>query len=190
MIHHETERLILRDFEESDLDAVYEYASCPITTRYLMWGPYNMEETKTLLANTIAAQNRRTGPATKFAVVTKDTNELIGRCIIAVCGDGSAELGWLLNPRFQRRGYTVEFARVLLKIGFETFGLHRIFAHCDAENYGSWRVMEKLGMRREAHFLETRPANKTVTDGRKYSDEYEYAILEREYFENIKGETK
>ena len=69
--------------------------------------------------------------------------------------------------------------QILLRFGFDELNLHRIVAHCDAENYGSYRVMEKIGMRREGLFLEGRPANK-LSD-KKYGDELSYAILKDEW---------
>ncbi len=62
---------------------------------------------------------------------------------------------------------------------FKELGLHRLYARCDTENYGSYRVMERLGMRREGCFIEGRPASKN--SGKKYTDEYLYAILRNEW---------
>ena len=59
------------------------------------------------------------------------------------------------------------------------FNLHRILAHCDDENVGSYRVMEKIGMRREGLFIEGRQAHKQ--SNKKYSDELSYAILKSEW---------
>lgn len=185
MIQYETERLYLRDFEENDLEAVYDYAGSFENTTYLMWGPHSREEVKAFIDDAICgyeSDDRDNRPHAKWAVVLKDTGELIGGCNLAYSAD-HGEMGWVLNRRFQRKGYCVEMGIAMLKFGFETLGLHRIIAHCDTDNYGSWRVMEKMGMRREAHFLEKRPANKLVRDKQRYSDEFEYAILDREWFE-------
>ena len=65
----------------------------------------------------------------------------------------------------------------LLGYGFETLGLHRIIATCQPENVASWRVMEKLGMLRDAHFRKVFPVDEAT-----WLDEYLYAILEEDWF--------
>jgi RimJ/RimL family protein N-acetyltransferase len=65
------------------------------------------------------------------------------------------EIGWSIHPDFQRRGLATEGAREMLRLGFDVLRLHRIVAACDPRNLGSLRVMEHLGMRREAHFVES-----------------------------------
>lgn len=62
--------------------------------------------------------------------------------------------GWSIHPGAQGRGYATEGAREMLRLGFEEFGLHRIVAECDPRNAASIRVMEKLGMRREADHID------------------------------------
>jgi len=66
-----------------------------------------------------------------------------------------------------------------LEFGFNELNLHRIVAGCDEENYSSYRVMKRIGMRREGLFIEDRPANK-LSD-KKYGNELRYAILKREW---------
>jgi RimJ/RimL family protein N-acetyltransferase len=78
-----------------------------------------------------------------------------------------------------RQGYATEMGGALLKFGFDELGLHRISARCDSENIASYKVMEKIGMRREGLFLEARPAHKRSI--RQYGDELHYAILRDEY---------
>ncbi|MEO6511972.1 MAG: GNAT family protein [Nocardioides sp.] len=87
-----------------------------------------------------------------------------------------AEIGWALDPAYQGRGLALEAVRRLLTLCFEDLGLRRVFATCFADNTGSWRLMEKLGMRREAH---------TVRDAlhreRGWLDGYTYALLADEW---------
>ena len=62
-----------------------------------------------------------------------------------------AEIGWCLSPEHQGRGYATEAVRELLRICFEELGLRRVVAMCFADNVPSWRLMERLGMRREEY---------------------------------------
>ena len=62
-----------------------------------------------------------------------------------------AELGWVVAPEHGGRGLATEAAAELMRICFEDLGLRRVVALCFADNVASWRIMEKLGMRREEH---------------------------------------
>ena len=114
----------------------------------------------------------------QYAAVLKDTGRLIGACNLALSGD-EAEIGWILHRDSWKQGYGTEMGKEMLRFGFDELKLHRILAHCDAENIGSYKVMEKIGMRREGLFLEARPANKQSSH--EYSDELSYAITKAEW---------
>jgi RimJ/RimL family protein N-acetyltransferase len=62
-----------------------------------------------------------------------------------------AELGWTFSPSYGGRGYATEAVAELLRICFEDLGLRRVYGQCFADNVPSWRLMERLGMRRESH---------------------------------------
>lgn len=80
------------------------------------------------------------------------------------------------RPAHQGRGYATEAALALLAHAFGTLGLHRIVATCQPQNTPSVRVMEKLGLRREAHFRKCMRA-----PGGGWWDEYLYALLEEDW---------
>jgi RimJ/RimL family protein N-acetyltransferase len=85
------------------------------------------------------------------------------------------EVGFVMHPDHHGHGYATEGARLMLRLGFEDLGLHRIVGRCDARNTSSARLMERLGMRREAHLLE----NEFVKG--EWTDELVYAMLDREW---------
>lgn len=174
-----TERLRLRPFEEDDFDAVHSYASVYDNVRYMIWGPNSEEETRNFIKN--AMEQSKAVPQQKydFAVTLKDGGQLIGGCGIYLKSPGEAEIGWILHRNYWKQGYGTEFARELLRFGFENLNLHRIYATCYARNYGSYRVMEHNGMRREGCFLKNRPGR--LCDAEKWYDEFHYAILEEEW---------
>ena len=62
-----------------------------------------------------------------------------------------AELGWVIAPEHTGQGYATEAAEELLRLSFEDLGLRRVVAQCFTDNLASWKLMERLGMRREAH---------------------------------------
>ncbi len=85
------------------------------------------------------------------------------------------EIGYTFNPAYHGRGLATETALALLRLGFEGLGLHRITGHLDARNTASARVLERAGMRREAHLVE----NEFVKG--EWSDELVYAMLRSEW---------
>ena len=87
-----------------------------------------------------------------------------------------AELGWVVAPEHAGQGIATEAAHELLRICFADLGLHRVTALCFADNEASWRVMERLGMRREAHNVRD-----SLHRTRGWLDGYGYALLADEW---------
>lgn len=172
-----TDRLLLRDFVKADWRAVHEYASDPDVVRYMPWGPNSVDETKAFVSRALAGQ--REAPRTKheLAVILREQGRLIGGCGIRVSApsDRRADMGYCLHREFWGAGYATEAAVALLEFGFGRLGLHRIVATCDVDNAASARVLEKIGMRREAAFRED-----SLMRG-DWRDSYLYAILEDEW---------
>lgn len=174
----ETERLILRKYAEDDFAAVHSYANCVENTIYMVWGPNTEEQTKDFIKREISKTTENLRKEYNYAVVLKDTHRLIGGCGITL-HESCSEVGWILHRDYWKQGYCTEMGQALLKFGFEELNLRRIIAYCDFENIGSYRVMEKIGMRREGVYLDGRPAHK-LSD-RQYSDELSYGILKDEW---------
>ncbi len=175
----ETERLILRPFEETDFEAVHSYASVAENVQYMLWGPNDESQTKAFIMQAVAQSKEKPCKNYQYAAVLKASQKLIGGCNLAILGNDEAEIGWILHRDCWKQGFGTEMGKRIVEFGFCELGLHRIIARCDTENNGSWRVMERIGMRREGCFLEARPANKF--SDKKYGDEYLYAILKDEW---------
>jgi RimJ/RimL family protein N-acetyltransferase len=96
------------------------------------------------------------GDGILLAVVETATGRMVGELMLQLTDAESrqGEIGWSLHPDAQGHGFATEAARELLRLGFEELGLHRIEAESDARNAASLRVMERLGMRQEALFVE------------------------------------
>ena len=105
------------------------------------------------------------------------TGELVGDCVLMLRSKEheQGEVGYVFNPAYHGRGYATEAVGALLRLGFEGLGLHRIAGHLDARNIASARVLERAGLRREAHLVE----NEFVKG--EWADELIYAILRREW---------
>jgi RimJ/RimL family protein N-acetyltransferase len=148
-----TERLLLRPFVESDLEAIVDLESREDVVRYLMWGPMDRDAAAAFLQRRLG-QTAIDGDdsALVLAATVPPDDRLIGEFMLRLksATHRQGEIGWTIHPDAQGRGYGTEGARELLRLGFEELGLHRIVADADPRNAGSIRLMERLGMRREA----------------------------------------
>ncbi len=145
-----TDRLSLREYTADDWERVHIYGSDHKFSRYEPWGPNTLEDTHKFLADMV--QQALDVPRFKFevAVCLKENDLLIGGCGLRRETEDSrvANMGWAINPEFQNQGYATEAAGALIQFGFERLGLLVIYATCDTRNSPSFKVMEKLGMKR------------------------------------------
>lgn len=177
----QTNRLILREFNENDFSSVHAYASNLDNVKYMIWGPNDEQATEGFIKDCIAWRNKSPRLHYDFAVTLKTSGQLIGGCGIYLDDNKEqANLGWILHKDYWKQGYMTEATKALLAFGFEELKLHRICASCYALNYGSYRVMENCGMRKEAHFIKNRRGREGIDD--EWLDEYIYAILNNEWF--------
>ena len=169
----ETERLHIRCFVADDERAVLAYAADPATMHYMEDGAMDEAGVRAFIADNMRDD------AHDYAVVRRADGVLVGHMpFFPWFSAHTYEIGWVIAPHAQGRGYATEAAEALFDYGFRTLGIHRIIATCQPQNPASWRVMEKLGMRREAHFVQASPR----PDG-TWWDEYFYAVLEGEWWE-------
>ena len=168
----ETQRLRIRSFQPNDWQAVYDYTSDPAVMMYIPEGPFTPELAKAFVADNMGEQARF------VPVLLKTEDMLVGHMVFHPWfAPRTYEIGWVFNGAYHGHGYATEAAMALLQYGFERLHLHRIIATCQPENVASCRVMEKLGMRREAHYRKCiRRADN------RWWDEYLYALLEEEWF--------
>ena len=173
-----TDRLILRPYVEDDLEPLYETLRNPEVVRYLYWDIKDRDEAaKMLERRTTCDAIRAEGDWLVLAVVLKETGALVGDVVLKweSAEHRTGEIGFVFNPAYHGKGYAYEASRVLLRLGFDEMKLHRIVGRCDARNISSARLLERLGMRREAHLVE----NEWVKG--EWTDELIYAMLEGEW---------
>lgn len=173
-----TKRLLLRPFTEDDLDALHDMQSREEVVRYLYWGPRSREQVAEMLERIKKLTSLDgEGHAIRMAVVVPESGIVVGDVSLRRVSDehAQAEIGFVIHPDHQGHGYATEASTALLQLGFRTLGLHRIIGRADPRNVGSVRVMERLGMRREALLLE----NELIKG--EWGDEVVYAILATEW---------
>lgn len=175
-----TKRLLLRPFEESDVDGVFAYQSKPEVVRFLYWEVRDREQVAEALKAKIASRAlAKDGDNVTLAIVAPETGAVAGEVLLKLISveHRQGEVGYVLNPDYQGRGYATEAALEMLRIGFEVVGLHRITAVCDGRNDASAAVMRRLGMRQEAHFVQNE-----IFKG-EWGDELVFAMLASEWAE-------
>lgn len=170
----ETERLVIRRFKEEDWKDLYEYLSDEEVVRYEPYQAFSIE------ASQNEAKSRAESPAF-LAVCLKENNKLIGNIYFAKQEFKTWEIGYVFNRSYQGRGYATEAANAVIAYGFNTRGARRIVAMCNPLNTASWRLLERLGMRREGHLKQNIYFKKDEEENPIWSDTYEYAILKDEY---------
>lgn len=173
----DTERLYLREFEESDADACNVYEREPQVVQYQSHAPRSLAESLAYIRLSMGTAREEPRRIFDLAVILREEERLIGRCGLKVTNPDEREgaLWYILNPAYWGRGIIPEAAQALLAYGFGELKLHRVFVDCEPDNIASARVAEKLGMRREAHFVEN-----AWVKGR-WTDSVIYAILDREW---------
>ena len=174
----ETARLVLRPFQDADVEPFAAYRSDAQVARYQGWDiPYTMAQAAEFVRKMKKARPGVQGRWYQFAIERKEQEGLIGDCAFKIVSydPRQAEVGYTLARPYQRRGFATEAVSRLLQYLFVELGLHRVTATCDVENEASARLLERVGMRREGHFIEN------IWFKGAWGSEYSYAILHREW---------
>jgi len=174
----ETARLILRPFNADDFDDLYAYQSRPVPdlggarSRAGPASPRRALEEQ-CAETTLDAE----GQWLTFAVVWREANRVVGEVGLKWLSrkHRQGETGFVFNPEYHGRGLATEAAEAMLALGFGKLGWHRIIGSCDPRNHASARLMERIGMRKEAHFVHS-----LFLKG-EWVDELVFAILDQEW---------
>lgn len=175
----ETERLRIRKYEDRDVADILEYSSDADfwLARNLDW-PVSEEGVKKYWETQRDVDPRSDPPWFSLVVELKAEGKVIGHVgigFIKTEEHRQGMIGWLFGRKYQGQGLATEAVRALVTTAFDQLRLHRIFARTGRDNERSWRLMERLGMRREAHFRESH-----VMKG-EWRDEFIYAVLADEW---------
>lgn len=171
-----TPRLLLRSIERSDVPAMVRLAGHKQIAATTLNIPHPYAEHDALLFLAKANEDCRAGRAVVFAITVAPENELCGAVGLNIAETHKrAELGCWLGVPYWGKGYTTEAARAALSFGFETLGLHRIFAHHFSGNAASGRVLEKIGMRHEGRLREH------IQKWNQFVDIENYGVLAEEF---------
>ncbi|GAB3166082.1 GNAT family protein [Myceligenerans halotolerans] len=174
-----TERLIIRRSTTDDLEPLWKYRGLPEVSKWTSWHPADQQDWNTYQGE----------PARMARTLVFEHDGAIAGDLMLMIQDGwaqreaadqargsQAELGWALDPTFGGKGLATEAVRELVRICFEELGLRRVTAGAFADNERSARVMERVGMRREAYTVK-----ESFHRDLGWLDGIEYALLADEW---------
>ncbi|SMP59267.1 GNAT family N-acetyltransferase [Anoxynatronum buryatiense] len=175
----EAERIILRKFKEADAEAFLTYRSNPLVALYQGegWENYKHEQAVAFVKEQMNFEPDIPDTWFQIAVELKDTGKLIGDCAIHTLphDTNQVEIGFSLDPLYQNKGFGTELVKCLLEYIFNVLNKHRVIAITDTRNKNSIKLLERIGMRLEGHFI------KNLWYKGEYTDEYLFAILKEEW---------
>jgi aminoglycoside 6'-N-acetyltransferase len=174
----QTPRLRLRPPHDGDIETFVAYRCDPDVARYQGWDiPYGRSQALDLFAEMQKIEPGTRGAWYQVAIERRRDGQMLGDCAFCIQAQDArqAEIGFTLARAHQGQGYATEAVKRLIGYLFTARNLHRVFASCDVENHASARLLERIGMRREAHFIES------LWFKGHWSSEYWYAMLRREW---------
>jgi [ribosomal protein S5]-alanine N-acetyltransferase len=182
---------MLCPYEMRFLDDYADLMKKPDTHKYNYTKPKNQQEAEKRLRELSDYNYIQPKGRIELAIVEKSLDRYIG--YIGFTGHNkppwcSTEIFYTIHPAFFNRGYGTEAVEVMLDFGFRMLRFHRILAGATAKNTASWKIMEKLGMRRESHWIQDRPKygiwhpENGFSETGEWDDGFGYAINADEYF--------
>ena len=174
-----TGRLALRRLAAADAAPMFAYRALPEISRYQNWEPASAEEIAAFIADQARLAPNTPDTWFQLGIELAATGELIGDLGLHFLpgDDRQAEVGITLAPAHHGRGYAAEAWRAALSYLFDDLGKHRVIGSVDPRNRASLALMERVGMRREAHFVES------LWFKDDWADDVVFAMLAREWRE-------
>lgn len=176
----QTERIICREFESQDLQAFADYRALPEVAKYQSWSEYSYQDALSLFEEMKKVPFATVGHWFQLAITTKVSNssedsQLLGDLAVHFIDDQQIEIGFTFAPDFQGQGFASEAVLGLLSYLFTQLKPHRVVATTDADNVPSWLLLERVGFRKEAHYIEN------VFFKGAWGSEFQYAMLASEW---------
>jgi len=168
-----TVRLTIRPFEFSDWQDLHEYLSQDSVVEFEPYGIFTASESK-------EEARKRSNTPSFWAVCLRETGKLIGNVYLNEQDFNTWELGFVFNEYYRNQGYATEAASAIIDWAISTRGARRIVAMCNPRNEPSWRLLERLGLRREGHFIKNIYFKKDEAGNPIWQDTFAYALLATE----------
>ncbi|MFT3994851.1 MAG: GNAT family protein [Dysgonomonas sp.] len=174
MIRIETERLTIRNFQESDASDLLEYLSHPRVNCFLSEKLNSLEEA-------IENVKQKSNDELEFAVCLKENNKVVGNLFAKKEEPDTYGVGWQYNEIIEGKGYAGEAAKAYLTYLFNIKSARRIYAYVEETNLRSQKLCERLGMRKEGCFKEFISFTQNQDGIPIYENTIQYALLKKEW---------
>jgi len=171
-----TKRLLIRNFRENDCNDLYEYLSDKETYRFEPGEPITIGIAKKLCTE------RSKG---KEFLAVQFRNKVIGHIYFGQIKPKKFmtwEVGFIFNKKFHGKGYATESLMAIIEYGFGNMNIHRIIAHCSPKNISSWKLLERVKMRREGKLRENIYFHTEKNENPIWLDTYEYGLLKKDLY--------
>lgn len=180
MVNLETERLIIRDNINDDLNEIYKLMSDKEVYKYDKdFFAGSLEDAKNKLMISIEEARKKKRKKFWFAIIEKESKKYVGQVGVTVISNqinnGLGQLAYFIKKKYWGRGYTTEAVRKVIDYAFKVIKLHKIITGCLTENIASEKVMKKCNMIKEAELIEH------VWHDNKWKDRVEYRLLRAEW---------
>lgn len=174
----ETERLVIRYFNENDGNDLYEYLSRPEVVKFEPYPPLTYRKA--------VEEARRRKDDHRFYAVSLKSGKVIGTLYLSRGEFNTWELGYVFHNDYWGNGYAYESAGALINYAFQNFGTRRMVAVCNPLNRRSWKLLERLGFRREGTLIQNVYFAKDETGNPIWQDTFEYGLLKSEWNNAVK----
>ena len=169
----ETKRLVLRPFEEADYDDLYEFLSQLRDDEFEGYPGITYENGREHL-------KYRLGSEAFLSIELRETGKVTGNIYCGKRDFEARKVGYIVNRHYQRRGYAGEALTSVIRSAFRE-GVHRVFAECDPRNTPSWKLLERVGLRREARFKQNIFFRRDEDGAPIWKDTFVYAIIAEDW---------
>lgn len=175
----ETERLILRDLTMDDKEAIFGYRSDAETNQFQSWIPTEIEEVEAFILRNSKKEFNQPETWYQLLITDKNTGDIIGDAGVHFIGSDhqQVEFGITLSKENHHKGYASETLKGLINLMFKDLKKHRITTSVDPGNISSQQLMERIGFRKEGHFVKSLYLNGV------WVDDVIYALLAEEWME-------
>ena len=169
-----TENFFIRALERKDLEVFTQYRSLEMVAKYQDWTSFTYQDAVELFESMNDSIFGAVGSWYQLAILSLKSDELVGDLYVHFIDQDQIEIGFTVSPLHQGKSVATEAVSSLLGYVFGELKRHRVVATTDVKNTASYRLLEKLGFRREGHFIQN------IYFKGAWGDEYQYALLRSE----------
>ncbi len=178
----QTQRFVIRAFTENDLETFSQYRSRPEVAKFQSWTDFTYSDALALFKQMDYRDFAESGHWYQLAIADAGNNQLVGDIAVQFIDADQLEIGFTVAPEHQRKYVAFEAVSAFIQYAFNTLEKHRVIATTDTLNIASFRLLESLGFRREAHFRQN------IYFKGAWGDEYQYALLKSEGLKKSRGQ--